>query len=90
MGRFSKSDWLKLAVRLLGEEGPAAMTIERLTQAAGRTRGSLYHHFQSREGFLVALMAWWRAQALEGREERFMAAAGNDGLREWMRKEPLL
>lgn len=88
LSRFSKSDWLKLAVQLLGEEGPAAMTIERLTEAADRTRGSLYHHFQSREGFLVALMDWWRAQAIEGRNERFMAAISNDALREWMRAEP--
>lgn len=90
VSRFSKSDWLKLAVRLLGEEGPAAMTIERLTDAADRTRGSLYHHFQSRESFLVALMDWWRAQLMEGRDERFMAASSNDALRASMREEPLL
>jgi AcrR family transcriptional regulator len=77
-------------VRLLGEEGPGAMTIERMTEAAGRTRGSLYHHFQSREGLLVALMDWWRAQAIEGRDERFMAAKSNGALRQWMREEPFL
>lgn len=91
LSRFSKSDWLKLAAQLLGEEGPGAMTIERLTEAAGRTRGSLYHHFQSREGFLVAMMDWWRAQVIEGRDERFAAALDDAAaLREWMRKEPFL
>jgi AcrR family transcriptional regulator len=60
-----------------------------MTEAAGRTRGSLYHHFQSRDGLLVALMDWWRAQATEGPTERFMAARSNDALREWMRAEPL-
>lgn len=90
LSRFSKSDWLTLAVRLLGEEGPGSMTVERLTEAAGRTRGSLYHHFQSREGLLVALMDWWRTQAIEGRTARFMAADSDDALRDFMRQEPLL
>jgi AcrR family transcriptional regulator len=87
--RLSRSDWLKLAARLLGEEGPAAMTIERMTEAAGRTRGSFYHHFQSREGFLVALMDWWHARLMEGYDETFLTAGSNDALRECMRKEPL-
>ncbi|MCB2078692.1 MAG: TetR/AcrR family transcriptional regulator [Novosphingobium sp.] len=89
MSRFSKSDWLKLAARLLGEEGPSALTVERMTEAAGRTRGSLYHHFQSREGLLVALMDWWRAQLMEGGTERFMAASNDDQLRDRIREEPL-
>ncbi len=89
MSRLSKSDWLKLAVRLLSEEGPSALTIERMTEAAGRTRGSLYHHFQSRDGLLVALMDWWRAQLMEGGTERFMAASSDDQLRDRMREEPL-
>jgi AcrR family transcriptional regulator len=90
LSRFSKSDWLKLAVRLLGEEGPAALTVERMTEAAGRTRGSLYHHFQSREGLLVALMGWWRTQAIDGRTEAFLAASSNGTLRDFMREEPYL
>jgi len=89
LSRFSKSDWMKLAARLLGEEGPGALTIERMTEAAGRTRGSLYHHFQSREGLLVALMDWWRTQLIEEGTARFTAAHSDDEVREWMREEPL-
>lgn len=87
--RFSRSDWLKLAARLLGEEGPSAITIERMTEVAGRTRGSFYHHFQSREGFLVALMDWWRAQLMEGYDDTFLTASSQDTLRACMREAPL-
>jgi AcrR family transcriptional regulator len=63
--RFAKSDWLELGERLLSEEGPQALSLERLTEAAGRTKGSFYHHFQSRDGFLAALAAHWRERVVE-------------------------
>jgi len=63
--RFARSDWLELGVRLLSEEGPQALSLERLTEAAGRTKGSFYHHFQSRDGFLAALAAHWRDTVVE-------------------------
>jgi len=63
--RFAKSDWLELGERLLSQEGPLALSLERLTEAAGRTKGSFYHHFQSRDGFLAALTAHWRERVVE-------------------------
>lgn len=59
-GRLARSDWLELGERLLSEEGPQALSLERLTEAAGRTKGSFYHHFRSRDGFLAALAGHWR------------------------------
>jgi AcrR family transcriptional regulator len=63
--RFARSDWLELGERLLSEEGPQALSLERLTEAAGRTKGSFYHHFQGRDGFLAALTARWRETVVE-------------------------
>jgi AcrR family transcriptional regulator len=63
--RFARSDWLVLGERLLAEEGPQALSLERLTEAAGRTKGSFYHHFQGRDGFLAALAAHWRGTVVE-------------------------
>jgi len=60
--RFSKTDWLELTIVLLGEEGPEAMTVERLCEAAGRTRGSFYHHFGDHNSFLHALVEFWQEQ----------------------------
>ena len=63
--RFKREHWLDLGARLLTEEGPAALTIERLTTAAQRTRGSFYHHFGDRDAFLRALMGRWREQEVD-------------------------
>jgi AcrR family transcriptional regulator len=65
LARFTRTDWLELATRLLAEEGPSGLVIERLTEAAGRTRGSFYHHFESRDAFLAALIEHWRDKVME-------------------------
>jgi AcrR family transcriptional regulator len=64
-GRFARSDWLELGVRLLCAEGPPGLGLDWLTEAAGRTKGSFYHHFRSREDFLAALAAHWRDTVVE-------------------------
>src|SRR5471030_1018853 len=63
--RFAKSDWLGLGERLLSQEGPDALCLERLTESAGRTKGSFYHHFRGRDGFLAALAEHWRVAVVE-------------------------
>ncbi len=57
--RFEREDWVALGVTLLAERGPEALTLERLTEAAGKTRGSFYHHFADHQAFLAALAAHW-------------------------------
>jgi AcrR family transcriptional regulator len=63
--RYSKQDWLALGEQRLSTEGSGALSLERLTGAAGRTKGSFYHHFQSRDDFLAALVEHWRATVVE-------------------------
>jgi AcrR family transcriptional regulator len=63
--RFTKRHWLKLGERLLSAEGPGALSLERLTEAAGRTKGSFYHHFGGRDDFLAALTQHWRETVVE-------------------------
>ena len=63
--RFGRADWLDLGLTLLGRHGPEAMTLERLTHAAKKTRGSFYHHFTDHEAFLAALGARWRETSTE-------------------------
>lgn len=57
--RLNKTDWLSLGLKLLGAEGPEALTLERLCAEARRTRGSFYHHFESRDAFVAALLEHW-------------------------------
>jgi len=59
-GRWSRGDWTELAVEQLKAGGPAALTLESLCAAAGRTRGSFYHHFPTVEAVLIELAQRWR------------------------------
>ncbi|HMK88996.1 MAG TPA: helix-turn-helix domain-containing protein [Methylocystis sp.] len=89
MSRFKKEDWLDLGARLLGQEGPSALTLERLTAAAGRTRGSFYHHFTDRDAFVRALMQRWREREIVIEGQRYAQDASPESWRKRMREHPL-
>ncbi|MBY6243574.1 TetR/AcrR family transcriptional regulator [Methylosinus sp. Sm6] len=84
-GRFKKEDWLALGAKRLAEEGSSALTIERLTAAARRTKGSFYHHFADRDAFLRALMERWRVQAIDVAGARFAQDASHKTWRKLLR-----
>lgn len=86
--RFSKSDWLELGLQLLRQEGPSALTIERMTAAAEKTRGSFYHHFADREAFLTDMMAHWQRRAFEDRAAQVPTEGDTRALRAFLRAEP--
>lgn len=48
-----------MGLEVLAADGADALTLERVTAAAGKTRGSFYHHFEEYEVFLTALGATW-------------------------------
>lgn len=43
------------AARLAAEQGPAAVTVQAVAQAAGVTKGGLFHHFPTKEALLVGM-----------------------------------
>lgn len=63
--RMSREDWARLGLRMLGESGPAGITVEALCTAAGRTRGSLYHHFASHQALLEGILEFWHQHHTE-------------------------
>ena len=63
--RFGREDWIELALSLLARHGPEALTLDRLTDAAKKTRGSFYHHFEDHRAFLAALGAHWLAHEID-------------------------
>lgn len=65
--RTSRDDWIKLGLSLLGRHGPEALTLERLTAAAKKTRGSFYHHFEDHQAFVKALGAYWLTVEIEAK-----------------------
>ncbi len=63
--RLAREDWLALGLDRLAVEGPPALQLERICAAAGRTRGSFYHHFRDHADFLDALADHWRKRHTE-------------------------
>lgn len=57
--RMRRVDWLDLGLRQLAEAGPARMGIDHLCRAAGRTRGSFYHHFEDHDAIIDAMLIRW-------------------------------
>ena len=51
--------WLEEGLKILEEKGPAAISIENLTNATGKTKGSFYHHFSSREMYVEQLLEYY-------------------------------
>ena len=67
----SKRDWLDAGLVLLAEQGAPSVTIERLTERLGLSKGSFYHHFKGMGGFRAALLEHFEAE----RTTRFMEQA---------------
>lgn len=88
MARFTKEDWLNLGAQLLANEGPPALTLERLTAAAQRTRGSFYHHFKDREDFVRAMVDRWRKRVIDAEAARYLADPRPEAWRKLMREAP--
>ena len=63
--RFSRDAWLSLGEERLKAEGPSALGLDALCAAAGRTKGSFYHHFRSTEAFVEALVGRWRQRTTD-------------------------
>jgi len=57
--RFDRVAWLEAALEVLAQEGNSKLRIENLSRDLGVTRGSFYHHFNSREEFIAALAEYW-------------------------------
>lgn len=62
---MGRDDWLALGLARLAAEGPTALLLERICAAAGKTRGSFYHHFEDHADFLDALAEHWRQRHTE-------------------------
>lgn len=50
-----RSDLIECAVRIISEQGPAAVTIQAVAHAAGVTKGGLLHHFSDKNNFSEAV-----------------------------------
>ncbi|MEL6424399.1 MAG: TetR/AcrR family transcriptional regulator [Pseudomonadota bacterium] len=64
--RMGREDWLALGLKRLVADGAGGLTVEALCAAAGKTRGSFYHHFDGHTAFVEAMLEFWRERDTEG------------------------
>jgi AcrR family transcriptional regulator len=64
MAQKTKRDWLVEGLRVLGELGATALTIDALTGRLGVTKGSFYHHFQHYHNYKEQLLTFFEEVTL--------------------------
>jgi AcrR family transcriptional regulator len=66
---LSAGDWIAAAMDALVEGGVGAVAVEPLAARLGTTKGSFYHHFESRDALIsAALEEWERRDTIDVRE----------------------
>jgi AcrR family transcriptional regulator len=63
-GSSSRENWIEAARRALIKRGIEGVKVDRLAQTLKITRGSFYHHFESRKELLEALQRDWESRNL--------------------------
>jgi len=65
MTRVSRSDWIQEGFRILADDGDGALTVDALCKQLDRSKGSFYHHFEGRPGYVRALLESWEREATD-------------------------
>jgi AcrR family transcriptional regulator len=65
LSRTSRQDWIEEGFHLLVDEGDGALTVDALCARLDRSKGSFYHHFAGRTGYVEALLEEWERQATD-------------------------
>jgi AcrR family transcriptional regulator len=71
-----QAELLVIAGQLFAQRGYAATTVRDIAEAAGILSGSLYHHFDSKEGILDAILSSFLSSMIERYEEVLAARLG--------------
>jgi AcrR family transcriptional regulator len=66
VARSSKAAWVEAGFVLLRDGGQDMLTIERLCEALEKTKGSFYHHFESMDLYLDAVLQAWEERNTKG------------------------
>jgi AcrR family transcriptional regulator len=65
MTRVTRDDWIQQGFRILAEDGDGSLTVDALCERLERSKGSFYHHFDGRPGYVRALLDAWEREATD-------------------------
>jgi AcrR family transcriptional regulator len=57
--RSTRQEWIIAAFEILIESGIASVTVDRIAERIGVSRGSFYHFFSDRDELLQAILEYW-------------------------------
>jgi AcrR family transcriptional regulator len=63
--RLGRHDWLDTGLELLAAGDRRSLTLERLCEQLGRTKGSFYHHFRDMPTYQLELLERWQRRHTE-------------------------
>ncbi|MDI3417673.1 TetR/AcrR family transcriptional regulator [Streptomyces luteolus] len=75
-GQATAEQVLDAALRIYASSGEAGLTVEAITRTSGVSSGSLYHHFGSMHGVVLALAGRWLGRLLDELVTALTQAAG--------------
>jgi AcrR family transcriptional regulator len=75
MTRVTRQRWIDEGFHVLSEDGDASLTVDALCLRLDRSKGSFYHHFGSREGYVAALLEAWEKESTD----RLIEGVGKKG-----------
>ena len=81
--QLGREDWVFAGAKALAEGGHKALRVERVARELSVTKGSFYWHFQDRDSWAEAVLAYWEhlafAQLVRAKGAR-RSAGNNQGL----------
>ncbi|MEM8885655.1 MAG: TetR/AcrR family transcriptional regulator, partial [Planctomycetota bacterium] len=63
--RLSRADWLEAALAMVVDVGVERIRVHQLAARMNATTGSLYWHFEDRDGLIRALMDYWEKESTD-------------------------
>jgi AcrR family transcriptional regulator len=79
-GDQTRARVLDAALQAFAEGGLSALSVQEIRERSGVSVGSLYHHFGSREGIVLALYERWLLALLDHIRDAALAALSARGL----------
>ncbi len=65
MAQLSKQSWIDAALTMLSKHGASRLSIVKLAESLGVTRGSFYYHFDSLNDLIDAMIARWEKEVID-------------------------
>jgi len=75
--RLGPRDWERAALDAIAQEGTTTLSIPKLAQRLGVTKGSFYWHFKGLDALLEAALARWEHSYTDQRIERFESTSSS-------------